>query len=337
MRKVWNRGKVVFIFFLYLLAVRHNAAAQKLSDRITVVLDTDPLSQVTAWEICRKESEQEQPRSVCFWGEIPRASLFCKETGQSSTVTAVLVTGNPGLAVPETDSLAYQKEGCFLDAQTARELFGTDQADGQILWYEDRGYTVCGTFESLEKIMVCQAREEDGAVLHMISLYSGYVPKASGTLKADMRLIRSGSSDAEQLLLRHGLSGTVLDTVFLQTLVNNLLLLLPLITGLRLFGLLKKEFSKGQSRWGKLFLTATGIAAAAALGILTITQLQIPADMIPSRWSDFSFWSIWWKRQQRNLLLLLATAQGEAHLTMLWNLLLAFFYNLCAVFLVNFA
>ena len=137
----------------YFLAVLCLGRVQKTSGIITVMLEGSPLSGKEAQEILTREEEQEDFVQSCFWGELPGVELVCRETAKISRTLAIVTKGNPELVMSGTVSLQWQEDGCFLDTQTAEELFGTQQAAGQRLWCEEKSYTVCGTFDSLRRRM----------------------------------------------------------------------------------------------------------------------------------------------------------------------------------------
>lgn len=133
--------------------------------------------------------------------------------------------------------------------------------------------------------------------------------------------------------MRHGLSGEVTEFVFLCSLIENLLLVLPVILAVSFLEMLFSE-NRGTGTWKGRTLTALGVAAAVTVLIWILkNRLNIPADMIPSRWSDFGFWEDWWKEQQRNLLKIFAAPMGISQLNMVWNLIKSLICNLTAVFL----
>ena len=164
MKIIWKILRIILTVMFFAGSVHYGSLVQKTSGRVTVMLSSGSVSAEQVKEICEQEAKQEEPQSFCFWGEAPEAYLTCKETGKSSTAAAVLVMGNPELVISGTGLLAYETKGCFLDSQTSFDLFGTEQAAGQIIWYGDCSYIVCGTFESLRRTMVCQAREEGGSI-----------------------------------------------------------------------------------------------------------------------------------------------------------------------------
>lgn len=314
---IWTAAKLLFMAGCYFLAVRYCISTQKTADIVTAMLEGEPLSAQAAGDICEQEEGQEAPQYTCFWGEQLDVAVLCQETGKSSIASVILTRGNSELVMPGTLALMWQQDGCYIDSETAQELFGTAQAAGQTLWCQDKPYTVCGTFESLGRTVVREITSEDEACLDTVSLRT-----AQG----------SGTGEAEQFLMRNGLQGEQIEFSFLSTLTGDLLLILPLLLAAGLVRYLWECQRKADAFGGKLFCFGLMALTIAAGVWLVVRHLKIPADMIPSKWSDFSFWSSWWKGQRQNLLRILGSAQGESQLLMLWNLLVSFFCNLLAVF-----
>ena len=119
-------------------------------------------------------------------------------------------------------------------------------------------------------------------------------------------------------MLRNGLGGDVVDFTVVTALVQDLLLIVPLL----LLARAAKWLIKALPGTG-LRLAATVILSLAGLWYRT-GNLHIPPDLIPTRWSDFSFWRTTWIQQKQNFLLILKSTAGEASLDMLW-------YGMCAV------
>ncbi len=343
MGKIVNSIKLLLALLFFSLALSGSLQVQRSAEIITVLLESGGLSGEEAEAICRTEAEQEDSQYVCFWGEVREAELSCRETGDSARVTMVLTRGNPELVVPGTEAMVWQEKGCYIDTETASELFGTTEAAGQLVWWSGHAYTVCGTFESLRQIMIRTAGAEDGQALTGVSLCR---PR-EGNRK----------SGAEQFLLRNGLSGKQMNFIFLNALLRDLLLLPPLILAFRLISILipgKRIFENhpsgrelpvpadfhtpGQAapvlenlRFAALRGLLALLLAGAVLWLL-LSRLEIPADMIPTKWSDFSFWTSWWKEQRQNLLLLMETAQGERQLSALWSMLQSLLCDLLSLF-----
>lgn len=308
---------------LYGFAVRSSMAVRGASGTATALLTGGQPGAKEAAAIREQELEQSEPQRVCFWGEVPDTALTCQLTGKHANARQMVVSGDSTLLLPETGQLAWREDGCYLDTQTADELFGTESASGQLVTCGERVLTVLGTFESLQKLLVRSAVPGDSEQLTAVSLHDSDPNRAKRGL--------------EEFLLRHGLEGTCMDFVFLSALVQNFLAILPLLLGLQLLRLLLAPglltSSEHRKRPGKVLTWILCAVLSCGLLFLTVRFLKIPSDMIPTRWSDFSFWSDWWQRQRQNLLLLLGTAQGEAQLELLWNALQAVIFGLAAIFL----
>ena len=67
---------------------------------------------------------------------------------------------------------------------------------------------------------------------------------------------------------------------------------------------------------------------------LLAKNIWIPEDMIPTRWSDFSFWESWWQGEKENLLQIIRSPMGAAHLNLLFRMGKTFVYGLGAIFLI---
>lgn len=241
-----------------------------------------------AEEIFAQEKALPDPTGFCFWGEAGAKTVSCKETGGTAQVTLLCLSGNPGLL--GAGVLAWQ-EGCFLDEATARKLFGTADCGGQILWQEDAPYLSLGTISSMRPTMLTVAARKDGAILNRCVLS---VPA------------ESGKQAAEQFMLRWGLQGQVIDFYALWVFLHNFLLLIPAV----LFLPKIKEIGKRP-----VFLLAAGF-----LLLLLGSRVILLPDMLPSRWSDFSFWGSALEAQAENFRQVLLTPMGERQLQMMLDM-----------------
>lgn len=275
-----------------------------------------------------QEGGREDARAICFWAEQADVQFSCRETGEQVQAAALFTEGNPELVAQGSGQLLWHENGCFVDNVTAEKLFGTRLANGQLLWHEDQAYTVYGTFESLRQTVVLRGDAGTEMSFPMLSL------------RVQDR--ENAGTAAEQLLMQYGLSGETMDFTFPGMLSGNFLLLLPLLLAAGLLRVLwrcmrcEPADATGQTSAAKRFCGKTVymiliLATVIFIYFLFRDCLEIPADMIPTRWSDFSFWSDWWRNQRANLLRILGSAQGEMQLGMLWNFGLSIICNIFAV------
>ena len=310
--RYWKYIKLCAALLLYLAAVRSNAHVQARAGYAAAFLNDRAVTAKEAEQICEAEAEQEYPAAICFFKEQPDTSLFCRETGEASVVNQIRIMGNAELLMYGSNALSFRKNGCYLDTATVRVLFGTDKVAGQTVRSSDQSWQVLGVFDSLQKEMLCVAEEK--MLLDRILLLSSDYGR--------------GRDELEQLLLRNGLGGDGVDFTVVTALVQDLLLIVPLLLLARAAKWLIKDLPGTGLR-----LAATVVFGLAGLWYLT-GNLHIPPDLIPTRWSDFSFWSTTWMQQRQNFLLILKSAAGEASLDMLWHAMCAVLENLLAVCLL---
>lgn len=285
---------ILVTVILYVCAVLFCLSAKEDAGR-TYLLLSDQIDVTRAEDTFSKEAAFEESIGFCFWGEQKNQRLNCKETGGIAEVTGVLLSGNPGLL--DAEELTWQ-EGCFLDEATAQILFGTTDCSQQTAWHDDRPYRVLGTISATKPTMLAVAEESDGLILNRCVLD---VP------------VETGKQTAQQFQLRWGLAGELIDFYPLWVAVYDFLLILP---GILIFQIFFFVRNCNQS-WGKRTVL---LLITICLLIFLGSRIRFLPDMVPSRWSDFSFWGNWWEGQRQNFQLVLCTPMGERYLQMMMNM-----------------
>lgn len=308
-RKMWIcLCKLLASAVLYAFGIFFCNLAGENAELVHITLEQS-VDAPAAEAIFTQEEKEEIPTGFCFWGETGNQVVSCRETGASAQVTRILMAGNPELL--GAGCLKWQ-EGCLIDEGTAQTLFGTVLCGGQFLQYDGKAYRVLGTVPALRPTMVSMAKAEDGNSLSRCVISA---PAEKGEMLGG------------QFMLRAGLQGTIIDFFPLWALTKNLLLLFPVILLLPVWGYLGRDWKKlslpgilsgGQRRL--LGKTALALVLAVCTLWLLGRRIVFPPDMIPSRWSDFSFWGNWWKRQKENLLEILFTSPENRQLQMLLNM-----------------
>ncbi|MCD8012138.1 MAG: hypothetical protein LUG99_02985 [Lachnospiraceae bacterium] len=323
MKWTWKAVKLLLVTVLLITAVRHFDLVRDSRGTVTIVLDGMALSAAEAETICQNEAEQDEPLSVCFFGE-QTVQVSCEENGKNASVTLILAAGNFTLLAQGGTALNWMEDGCLLDQNTASSIFGTSQTSGQYLWISGEAYQVCATFESeLPAVIRNAAASDENALTQAI-------------LKASSQDEDNLSGKAEQFLTRHSLSGTVVSTDHLIVLVGDLLLLVPLALLGRLVGTIMRERASRPRRKEDRFVRGNAGLLFISIFVtiwLALHYFEIPSDMIPTRWSDFSFWGTWLEEQKKNILLLLTTPLGKIQTQILWNCLISLSADLAAAFL----
>lgn len=255
--------------------------AEDYGNGIYVLLDRS-LTGTEAADILEREAELEEPTGVCFYALGTNTYISCPDTGNSAKVTLVPVMGNPGLLGAQ--ALTWRR-GCVLDKATAQALFGTAEAGAQQVTVEGETQTALEVLPALTATTLASAENGD-RLTHCV--LAGW----------------AGTEKAESLLLRHGLSGKILNFYPLLVFAKNACLL-PLWAALLM---LCNLIGKGNSRLSWLLLAAGAVFLA--------SWVTVPKDAIPSLWSDFSFWGTWLQGLRENFLAIVTAYPGDWALQM---------------------
>ena len=206
----------------------------------------------------------------------------------------VLPTGFLRGSAPAADD----PEGCAVSAALAYDLWGTDDAVGLPVTLNGGSYTVRGVFAGAEPIALTQAGGEEGETLF---------PRAELRFPGS----RNAGADASAFLTQWGLPfpAATVDGSWYALLLNGLLFLPAWLAA----ALLLIRLWRGARRLRAApLLHAAGLIAALALfgGVLLALGLisPFPERLIPSMWSDFSFWGELWGKFTMDLKALFSLA-----------------------------
>lgn len=295
---------LVLAAMFYILSLQFVDLAEQSGNGIYILLDRG-ITVSEADSIAKLEQEEVQPLGFCFYGIRGTTALRAPETGRTVQVTVMPVYGNGELL--GAGPLSWCK-GCMLDVQTARTLFGTDTIAAQQVHLYDTTLPAVGTIEVQSATVLVTA--QSGMLLDRCVI-AGWDD--------------NGNQAAGQFLLRHGLTGKILDFYPLLTFAKNMTLL-------PLWALLVLLCHAASTRDIRLVWL---VALAGA--VLLSTRIVIPKDAVPSMWSDFSFWSGWVQRQRENGLTILMSNMGEWPLKTGENVLKSGIYALVSAILVAWA
>lgn len=229
-----------------------------------------PLTQQDYENMRQTQKEEENSPDFAFWGKIQGIYVENPQLKREVSVSLWKIRGNLDILLDGFVKLQEEDiNGCYLDAGTAQELFGSAQAVGSEIICQGRRLTVRGILKEKEAILAVRPREYESTD----------------------RLTLAGvtASDAESFLLRYGIAGAAVTGAFLKEILQFLLLLFPISLAVCLFRSLKGSLSDG-IRWMLLIFAFFFI----------FWWVEIPDSMIPDKWSNFQFWKNWWEAAKDN-------------------------------------
>lgn len=292
----------VALILFYLSAVSWGSLISR-KDNVMFYLK-QPLSISDAEEADRKiqegrrnssqaEAEGEAMPEFCIWGQENEVNLTNESLCRSFQADAILLCGNPELLF-EDCRLPGRKDslGCLVDEAVAWGLFGSLAVEGKEISYQGNSYTIREVLPGEKKIFAYQAvsQSEEDAVFRRITMQ-----KPAGKSLGDLELAWQS---------QHGIEVTVLDLELLRGIAGACVLLVPLTSCICFLRYLFCQYREQEKPVWKAAVAVLGMAAAVSFFMALKTQVHIPDDYIPTRWSDFSFWpGLWgWKMEGVRLL-----------------------------------
>lgn len=318
-------GVGIFLFYLSAASWGRMLLAK---DRALLYL-SQPLNVQAAEEAVEKSGEEKQTDggqedgtktmpTFCIWGQKDAVEIANANLHRSAQADAILMCGNPELLFEDCRLPGSEdKQGCLLDEKAAWELFGSSEVVGKEVSYEGKPYFIRKVIPGKEGIFAFQAgslwgsgnmeggQTENGT--------SGEEPQGEGQHGGDGVLNRITMQKPEEKSLqdlatlwdyKYGVSAEILDLQLLRGIGGFCVLLVPLTSCVYFLWYLCRQYRNQQQLVWKVVVAALGLMMAACFFVLLKGYVHIPDDYIPTRWSDFSFWSQLWRQKGEALRML---------------------------------
>lgn len=245
------------------------------------------VEQQTLERIIRDSREQDKDEEVlpllAAYKRASFTSIGLPDAKNSILAAGTEVFGDMSLVMPfhfidgnVTGSGDYK--GCILSQKAAYQLFGSGNAVGLEVVYQDKSYIVRGVFESKEA-MIFVRNQEKSAVYDCVELR--------------FRNMENAGYCGDEFLQKNGITGTrvIIDSELLENILKIFYLLTPCLIIAFISAdtvTLTGRFSSRASRG------AVGAAAMILFVIILISlfqfDLQLSESLIPTKWSDFDFY-----------------------------------------------
>lgn len=280
-----------------------------------------------ALEKAKEEEASEEGIEFVLWGQQEGQILSEPDYGKRTEADILYCSGDANLLFAGQNLADGNGGGCFLDEETALKLFGTANAEGREVKLQEKTFRVKGILTGISSTMAISVTrqwitentvqtnensQDERSIDHI------YVPKSCGKTAAEAGTLLRNS---------YGLNGQMMDMELLIGISGALLLFVPMGLYFTYAAWAFREIRRGtpirtnRSSKGSRRKEAEslGLAAAQALLLAAVTWmachfflgiLQIPADYLPTKWSDFSFWSSLFREKAENIRILLGGEKG---------------------------
>ncbi len=304
----WNKNSLLFSLLLLLTAwfstVKINDAAF-IADNYTSVSIRIKSEGIKKENIAAALEREKNTGSklipeVTAWTPAEEAEIKNTELNRAEKVTAVVVAGDMSVTAPMSlvcGNFVYKEDdrGCILDTKTAYSLFGTINTVDNTVSYENKNYCIRGVVKTPVPVFMIQGTEDDRKYLN---------------LELNYKEPENGEVLAVEFLMQNGLAQNYvsIDGYFYGRLIHSFLCL-PVWLFYSIFGfcLLKQimQASTSSNTGTSLLYILPGFLILAGFGLLvyqyTGNPLYLPDKIIPTKWSDFDYWTKLWKDIKNNI------------------------------------
>lgn len=285
----------VSCFVCYYLGIVQGQELKTYDSRITLIRsDGSAYSYMEAVQMRVRNEEAGAPFSYVLWGNEGNHVLQNPDLGRNAEVEILVVEGYSDLLLSSNVALdGTENRGCLIGEDVAQSLFGVADAIGLSVTMDGYDYVVIGMLADVKQ----------GAVFHAKDIQACALDRMNVQALDNVTI----SSLEQQLEWELGFVGIALDYRFINSLIGLMGFGLCLLLWIYLLRLLVAELKRYQHKkaQGPRYGNSIGSAYAkglairlacilvvfVALGIFLRANARIPEDLIPTKWSDFAFWS----------------------------------------------
>lgn len=295
-RMIAGLAGVILLAVLYYMAAKNLNILESCRNTAVIMLEEDSLTRKEVLEFLQKEEEQEEPYSFTAWRQENEAVIQNRDLNRSSTVSLLEICGRSDILLRGSSRIDREEvEGCLLDEKTAGEIFGSTSVEGMPVEINGKEKIIRGILYGVSDVIICEA--EDGVSLTTLSVVS------SAELNYE--------EVQQEFMMRYFLTGKFLRMDILYRTASLLTLLIPLAGAGSILLAIGKRAWMMRDKKESLFYGILTVLGVMILIRFLIANVEIPRDMIPTKWSDFDFWKIWWDRERESILLLILTEKQK--------------------------
>lgn len=252
----------------------------------------EPLTGDSVKSVLDGEEQADEAYSVVFWREQQADRIEWKGFGRSSSGAVLHTAGQSGLLAAGGILPEESADACLVSEALARELFGTVNPGEAAITIGAKEYQVKGVVAGEQKFVIAPG-DDQGFNRMRVRIPEGKRKEQVGELLAS----------------RYGFTAEPLSYYLVRGFSWIVVCLTPLAIFLHFVGWSIRS-GKQQQRLGNKLIFYGAALLALVWGIwLVAANIEIPLDMVPTKWSDFSFWEQMLENKNKELQLLLQTGK----------------------------
>lgn len=252
---------------------------------VSIRMKEDRISEqkiITALKYEEIKSSKSIP-SISAWNRLEEQIITNKELAITYKTQLIEVYGDIKQVYPmrlTSGNLLTAKdyEGCMIDQSVAYKLFGTVDPVGNIITYKNKQYYIRGIIKSPEPVVFIQINDIKHTYSNIELVYEDK---------------ENGQELANAFMSQNNLAGsyTVLDGSFYAGILDGLYKAPAWFLGFYMLCQILRAIWKRRTLPLQVFIFLLGFVSVwMVLRWMLEFQIYIPESLIPTKWSDFSFW-----------------------------------------------
>jgi hypothetical protein len=274
------------VFLIWGIALFYETKIVEHYASVSIRLKSEPVNERILMQIEKNERQEEDEArtGITAWNSLENIELECEGLGTTSKVNRIEVYGDmkkvyPIQLVYGNVVAADDYEGCLIDEATAYELFHTRNAVGNRLNDAKQGYCVRGILKSSEPVIIIVSGDQDNTYSNLELTF------------ADQE---NAGQHSEEFIRKYGLADryTAIDGYLFARGLSIIVRLPAWLLGFFLiYDLILILYKKRRYPFQAIALALLLILMWPILSWMMEFELLIPEQLIPTKWSDFAFWS----------------------------------------------
>lgn len=270
--------KIILIFVMIMcwgIAISY-CDKVKSSDIITTIYLRDSGNNKLDFEDIKENITE----SFVSWKEKNNEMVSVSELNKTNNVTVLSIYGDSSLLIDGPVLFRDDIEGCLIDENTAFKLFGSTNVIGKTIEYGERNLIIRGFHKGERNLLVVESllaeRNED-------DYFDG------------ISMVKDKNTTS--FIKNNGYENFAVDNSLYYSISKIIVSIFPLIILLFIIISIIKEVRsiKGKPVITILLIMLTLIISAIFFKVTRI-KISIPVELLPNQWSDFDFWSEFYKK-----------------------------------------
>lgn len=312
---------LIMVLICFSLSVFYSSKSTTAKNIQMLSTENNILDGSAAIDMQTTEETTDNPIHFTAWGEVKDGMVEEGDLNKSAKVNALLIKGDSNLVYENSQNLTSDDvDGCLLSENVVYQLYGDNNVTGKTIEYNGRSLIIREVIKDTSDLIIMQALSSTEQVMNYVSIEVGSGDDADVVVQEFNN--RYTGFDNLINIQSYGMWASVISGIL--PIIMLFTILIPFIKFLLSYRQQPVRFF--------LYTALTLVYAGIFLWIMNF-EFNFPTNMIPSKWSDFSFWSSLYQKKTDEIELLLRIEKNTVQMTIVQPFLQTTKYSVFAVIL----